>query len=152
MNIGERIKYRRELLKMSQEELAHKVGYKSRSSINKIEIDGRGLPQSKVVAIANALDTTPAYLMGWEEEVLSEGIQRYSDMIYDDIKNKEFLDLYNSLDDVGQKMVIESMRLIKKVHPRVEEPVLNAAHERTDIKVTEAMRKHDEYIMDDDNF
>ena len=54
MEIGERIKKRREELGMSQEELAQKAGYKSRSSINKIEIDGRGLPQSKIVNIASA--------------------------------------------------------------------------------------------------
>lgn len=68
MDIGARIKKRREELGMSQEELAHKVGYKSRSSINKIEGDGRGLPQKKIMAFAKALDTTPAYLMGWEED------------------------------------------------------------------------------------
>ena len=45
MDIGERIKLRREELNLSQDELAKKVGYKSRSSINKIEQDGRGLPQ-----------------------------------------------------------------------------------------------------------
>ena len=66
MNIGQRIKQRREELGMSQEELAKKAGYKSRSSINKIEVDGRGLPQSKIVLIAKALKTTPTYLMGWE--------------------------------------------------------------------------------------
>lgn len=67
MNIGERIRYRREELQMSQEELALKLGYKSRSSINKIENDASGLPQTKIVAIANALKTTPAFIMGWEE-------------------------------------------------------------------------------------
>lgn len=66
MDIGDRIKIRREELGMSQEELAKAIGYKSRSSINKIELDGRGLPQGKVVAIAKALHVTPAYLMGWE--------------------------------------------------------------------------------------
>ena len=70
MDIGERIKARREELGMSQEELAHAIGYKSRSSINKIELDGQGLPQKKVVAIARALKTTPSYLMGWLDEGL----------------------------------------------------------------------------------
>ena len=69
MEIGQIIKKRREELGMSQEELARKVGYKSRSSINKIEIDGRGLPQSKIVAIAKALQTTPAKLMGWDDNM-----------------------------------------------------------------------------------
>ena len=68
MEIGERIKLKREELNMSQDELAKKVGYKSRSSVNKIESDGRGLPQNKIVLFANALQTTPAYLMGWENE------------------------------------------------------------------------------------
>lgn len=65
--IGDRIKTRRLELDMSQDELARLVGYKSRSSINKIESDGRLLPQRKIMEIANALNTTPAYIMGWEE-------------------------------------------------------------------------------------
>ena len=68
MEIGERIRRRREELDMTQDELARAAGYKSRSSINKIEIDGRGLPQKKVADIAKALKVTPSYLMGWEDE------------------------------------------------------------------------------------
>ena len=74
MDIGSRIKHKREELNMTQEELALKVGYKSKSSINKIEIDGRGLPQSKIQAFAQALNTTPAYLLGWNEEKIEDGI------------------------------------------------------------------------------
>lgn len=68
MTISERIRRRREQLNMSQEELAIKLGYKSRSSINKIEKDAHGLPQSKIKAIADALETSPSYIMGWEEQ------------------------------------------------------------------------------------
>ena len=53
---------------MSQEELAKKLGYKSRSSINKIELGINDLPQSKVKEFAIALDTTVSKLMGWEGE------------------------------------------------------------------------------------
>lgn len=67
LDIGERIKIRREKLKMSQDELAKRIGYKSRSSINKIELGHYNLTQSKIKAIADALETTPAYIMGWEE-------------------------------------------------------------------------------------
>ena len=63
MNIGARIKKRREELNMSQEELAKLANYKSRSSINKIERDGRGLSEEKIEAIAKALGVTPSYLM-----------------------------------------------------------------------------------------
>lgn len=65
--IGSRIRDRREELGLSQDELGKRLGYKSRSSINKIELDQRNLTQSKIKAIADALDTTPAYIMGWNE-------------------------------------------------------------------------------------
>lgn len=68
MTIGERIRNRRIELNMSQDELAHKLGYKSRSSINKIELNGRNLTQSKIKAIATALETTPSYIMGWSND------------------------------------------------------------------------------------
>lgn len=68
-SIGDRIKFRREQLGMSQAELATKLGYKSRSSINKIELDSRNLTQSKIKAIADALETTPAYIMGWDDDM-----------------------------------------------------------------------------------
>lgn len=71
-DIGLRIKHRRTELNMSQKELAVKIGYKSRSSINKIELGERSLTQQKIKAIADALDTTPSYIMGWEEESNSE--------------------------------------------------------------------------------
>ena len=38
MTVGERIAARRKDLNMTQEELARKLGYKSRSSVNKIEL------------------------------------------------------------------------------------------------------------------
>ena len=67
--IGERVRDRRIELNMSQDELAHKLGYKSRSSINKIEMHCHNLPQKKIMQIATALETTPAYIMGWQEEI-----------------------------------------------------------------------------------
>ena len=66
MTIGERIRDRRIELGMTQDELAQKVGYKSRSSVNKIE-SSRSLPLSKVQKMADALDTSPSFLMGWDD-------------------------------------------------------------------------------------
>ena len=66
MNIGDRIRSRREELGLTQEELAKKLGYKSRSSVNKVETS-RELSNKKVRLYAEALDCSPAYLMGWEE-------------------------------------------------------------------------------------
>lgn len=65
--IYKRIKARREELNLSQDELAKRMGYKSRSSIAKIESGENDIPQSKVEAFAKALFTTPSYLMGYSE-------------------------------------------------------------------------------------
>lgn len=67
--MGNRIKQLREKHKMTQDELAHKLGYSSRSSINKIEIGRSDLPQSKISLAAKILHTDPAYLLGWEENL-----------------------------------------------------------------------------------
>lgn len=66
MELYERIKKRREELGMSQDELAQKLGYKSRSTIAKIEKGENDITQSKIVAFAQALQTTPGELMGWD--------------------------------------------------------------------------------------
>ena len=65
-SIGQRIKSRREELGLTQDELAKKLGYQSRSSINKIELGRQNLTQSKIKDFAVALNVTPSYLMGWE--------------------------------------------------------------------------------------
>lgn len=64
----DRIKSRRTELGLTVEELAHKMGYRDKSSISKIENGKADIPQSKIAAFADALQTTPAYLMGWEEQ------------------------------------------------------------------------------------
>lgn len=67
-DIYTRIRIRREQLGLSQEELAARMGYKSKSSINKIEMGINDIPQSKVLAFARALETTTAYLMGCDDD------------------------------------------------------------------------------------
>lgn len=66
MTIGERIKERRIELGLSQDELAKKCGYKSRSSINKIEL-ARDLPLKKLWIMAEALDISVKDLIGLDE-------------------------------------------------------------------------------------
>lgn len=66
--INERIKERRNILKMSAEELGKKLG-KDRSTIYRYE-NGyiKNFPIDMIVPIANALNCSPSYLMGWADE------------------------------------------------------------------------------------
>lgn len=156
MDIGDRIKKKREELGMSQEELAKKVGYKSRSSVNKIEIDGRGLPQNKIVLFAKALETTPAYLMGWEEIDSHLSGREASDEIYrkfaDNIerhhgKEKELLEVYRQLSDENKDKTIQYSKSLLSVQQMDNELLLNAAHHsRGDF--TDEERQADEDMLD----
>ena len=69
MKYTNRIRERRKQLGMTQEELATKMGFKTKGSISEIEAGERNLPTSKIKQFAEVLDTTPAYLMGWEDNV-----------------------------------------------------------------------------------
>lgn len=64
---GQRIKKLRILKGMTQEELAQKMGYTSRSTINKIEKGLIDIPQSKIEEFSKILNVTPWGLMGWND-------------------------------------------------------------------------------------
>lgn len=93
MDIYERIRYRREQLGMSQEELAHKIGYKDRTAVSKMEAGQRQVKQSMIVKLASALDTTPSYLMGWDRE--DDDATLAARLLY----------RYRALDDLDQTLV-----------------------------------------------
>jgi repressor LexA len=68
LELYKNIKRRRQQLKMTQTDLALKMGYADKSMIAKIEKGNVDLPQSKILAFANVLETTPSELMGWDYE------------------------------------------------------------------------------------
>lgn len=70
MEKGERIRSRREALGMTQTELADALST-TKQNIYKYE-NGiiSNIPSDKIEAMAEILKTTPAYLMGWEEETV----------------------------------------------------------------------------------
>lgn len=98
MGIGKKIKEKREAIGISQDELAKRLGYKSRSSINKIELELSDIPQSKISDFAHALSTTPSSLMDWDEEPIRHpefgNHQENLDYLQ---KNPELLELYKNI-------------------------------------------------------
>lgn len=124
--IGKRIKIRRELLGLSQDELAKKLGYKSRSSINKIEIGLNDVTQSKIVAFADALETTPAWLMGWSNDPKpTPGTASSLELPRLSIAAQRIAGRYDKLDKYGQEAV---------------ESVVNAEYKRV-MDMSEALQK-----------
>lgn len=72
MTIGERIRERREALKINQTDLADKISV-SKQTLYKYE-NGivTNIPSNKIEEIAKVLNTTPEFLMGWEKPKNSE--------------------------------------------------------------------------------
>ena len=67
MAIGDRIRKRREELGLTQQQLADRLGYKSKATINKIEAGINGISQRRIVDFAHALNTTIEYLMEMDD-------------------------------------------------------------------------------------
>lgn len=124
MAIGSRIKKRREELGMSQEELAFKVGYKSRSTINKIEKEINDITQTKIVEFARALQTTPAYLMNWTDDefeienrpdALTESFEENAKYILEH-EVKELLKVYKDL--ISDENLVLLVKKASKLSPQ----------------------------------
>lgn len=67
MTIGERIKFLRERSGMSQVDFSDKIGI-SKQTQYKYENDLiMNIPINKIEAIANLVNVSPAYIMGWSD-------------------------------------------------------------------------------------
>lgn len=65
MEIGDRIRERRKALGLTQTELAQRLGLTSKAAISTVENNKEDMTTERIRKYAEALDTTPQYLMGW---------------------------------------------------------------------------------------
>lgn len=109
--IGARIKLRREEVGLTQDELARNLGYKSRSSINKIELGKQNIKQSALVKIALALNVTPGYILGDKpkDNTSQEPTKYDTDRPYIPLSESEsaLLDLYRSMNEEGREKLLD---------------------------------------------
>lgn len=79
--LSTRVRLRREELHLSQEELAQRMGYRSKSSITKLEKGVNDIPQAKLEELAHALETTPAFLLGLDTPCVPQGFEPLPAMV-----------------------------------------------------------------------
>ena len=114
MELADKVRMRREQLGLSQEELALRMGYKSRSSINKIET-GRPVTQKIIVRLAEALGVSIPYLMGWDEKPAEE-LQGMGALAAQLLMDEEALEMARDIMSLGEadryalRLVIASMK------------------------------------------
>lgn len=103
MKLADRIKYKRNQLGKTLEEVGQMVGV-TKATIQRYENGNiQNIPSDKIELLALALNTTPAYLMGWEDDKKSEKIKPISTLSPEE---KQILDPYNQLNPEGQEKAV----------------------------------------------
>ena len=105
MSKGKKIKRLREKQGFTQSELAEMIRT-TKQTIYKYENDiVTNIPSDRLELLANALRTTPAYLMGWEDEIKEEPSGYYTnsetkEMVQFLAENKEYQILFDAAKDL----------------------------------------------------
>ena len=94
MTFSERMKYARESKKITLKELGKKIG-KTEATVQRYESgEIKNLKNDTVEAIADALQVSPAYLMGWDDTpILSENTMRVAAHIDDNVTEEQMNDI-----------------------------------------------------------
>ncbi len=85
MKLNENLKYLRNEKKMTLEEVGKKISV-SKQTIQRYE-SGQipNVPYDKIVLLAKIFDVSPAYLMGWEDNLTSDNADLIPDILSDSI-------------------------------------------------------------------
>lgn len=155
MDVGQRIKSLREEKGMTLEELGNKVGV-GKSTVRKWETGIiANMRRDKIAKIADALETSPAYLMGWEENIshfskkesLAEGCdESQNDVLKLQGNQKELHTIYQKLSSTNQDRVLLYAKNLLSTQQMEDELILNAAH---DSGATPEQKQHADNIMED---
>lgn len=115
--------------------------------------------QDKLYVLGKALNVSEAWLMGFD--VSMERTDRRTQNQNSDFQSRkdfyqeQLLSSFTKLNNQNKKKVItytENLLKLEEMEQEQENLLLSAAHERTDIEVTDEMKKHDDDIMMNDEF
>ena len=105
-DMARKIKELRQAKDLTLEQVANVVGV-GKSTVRKWETGMiANMKRDKIADLAKALGTTPAYLMGWEDE------EKKNSPTEDDLSEGErmLLDLFRQIPEDAQKMYLEVLR------------------------------------------
>lgn len=152
MAFNDRLKESRTNAGLTQEQLSEKLGI-AKSTLSGYESGNREPSIATVAKILDILDVDANYL--YQDEV-----EKITNVVIN-IEEKTILEKYRELDEHGREMVdftlekeyersISLKESIDNVVEMSSYPETKAAHECTDIDVTDEMRQHDDNIMNND--
>ena len=117
IEMGRRISKRRQEINMTMDELAHLMGYKHRSSIQKLESGENGLPQDRVEELASYLQMDPAELVGWvrldvKNHGLTKLIEKTLEPLIPNEAELEILNMFSMLNAEGEELAIDYLKML----------------------------------------
>lgn len=165
MNIGKRIKERRKEIGLSVDDVAAQLN-KNRATVYRYESnDIENLPLNILEPLSKVLQTTPAYLMGWDIKENTEIVVTKDEL--------NLLNNYKKLNTSGKNEAIKRVEELTYINKYIEEdtkiieipkrekqiweepgkehlmPI--ASHDRNG-EFTEEDYQHDDDLMDNDDF
>lgn len=108
MHIGKRIKEKRIEKGWTQRELAARMGYTNHSTLARIETGHVEVTQSRIVQFAEVLDTSIAYLMGYEDTDKEKSAE--TDGLSE--SKIKLLDFVKSVPEDKAELILQVMRTI----------------------------------------
>lgn len=107
MKKGERIRFRREELGISQTALSELIG-ESKQTVYKYE-NGiiSNIPSDKIEALADALKVSPSWIMGWTDDETNPALSPENDASFSiSLSELRMLEKFRALDARGQSAVL----------------------------------------------
>lgn len=160
--IGKRIQVARTSAGLNKKELAQKIKVAD-STIKRYE-DGEiiKIKMPIIESIAYATAVNPMWIIGksdnmeWKEylDIQKKSRKQYAEKWNIQYYEDKLLESFTQLENINKKKAIsyvDNLLEIQKLDKQQTALLDAAAHERTDIEVTEEMRKHDDNIMKDDS-
>ena len=111
MTVGERIKMRRKELGLSADQVAERVGV-NRATVYRYESDEiKNMGTETLVPLAAALRTTPAWLMGWEEDDSDDDLMAALERAFND--RPEMRVLFSIANDATPEDVEKTIKILE---------------------------------------
>ena len=136
MTVGDRIKQKRLDLGLTQQDLAERMGYKTKSDISRVERDyEQNLTLDRVALFAEALNVTPAFLMGWEDEsgaktILGQLGEAKMNSIIREEKQQKANDLYDRFENADPVIRRAVAELLGVALPDADVPHLKSGNDQ----------------------
>lgn len=103
---GDNLRRYREEAGLTQKDLAKAMGYKSTSTIAKMETGVNAVGIDVAIKLAQILGTTPAKLAGW---------------VTDETDGRKLISIYNKLNDQGKRYLLQQALIAQKLYGKEDE-------------------------------